>query len=42
MVSDVQQALSKLRKARSMDEGDAYADELAEAARPSYEVIESK
>ena len=41
MVSAVQQALSKLRTARSVDEGDDYADELARAARQNTrEVID--
>lgn len=41
MASDVQQALSRLRKAKSIDEGDDYADELARAARQSLnEVID--
>jgi HEAT repeat protein len=41
MVSAVQQALAKLRRARSIDEGDDYADELAKAARQNLdEVIE--
>jgi HEAT repeat protein len=41
MASAVQQALSKLRKAKSRDEGDVYADELAIAARHNVnEVID--
>lgn len=41
MVSAVQQALSKFRKAKSVDEGDDYSDELARAARQSLsEVID--
>ena len=39
MVSAVQQALSKLRTARSVDEGDGYADELARAARQNLEEV---
>ena len=39
MVSAVQQALSKLRRARSVDEGDHYADELARVARQNLEEV---
>ena len=39
MVSAVQQALSKLRTARSVDEGDDYSDELARAARQNLEEV---
>ena len=39
MTSAVQQALLKLRNARSKDEGDDYSDELARAARQSLQEV---
>ena len=39
MVSAVQQALSKLRTAKSVDEGDDYSDELARVARQNLEEV---
>ena len=39
MASAVQQALSKLRTARSVDEGDDYSDELAKVARQNLEEV---
>jgi len=38
-MSAIQQALSKMRKARSVDEGDDCADELARAARKDVKEI---